>query len=336
MTLLVRNEADIIGANLDFHLNAGVDFVIATDNCSDDGTTEILESFAREGVLHLIRDPNRHLSQIDGATRMARLAATDFGADWVINSDGDEFWWPRGGTLKDVFAAVSPRYGSVRGMWRHFVPRPDDDRFFAERMIVRRCAPITHSHHAFGPHFKTAHRGVPDVSVGGGNHDASGRGLLPLHGWYPIDILHFPIRSFEQCRQKYVQHYEWRQGQSMDAYMTSAYEAYQQGRMREFYESEVVGDEQLTVGLREGTLAIDTRLRDAFCALDAGTVGLAASNLAFADCRVDQAYLLELGTLEELNAFDRAQRRIETLETRVATLERGFSARLRSKLTSRA
>src|SRR5712691_7601682 len=137
MTLLVRNEADIIEASLTFHLNAGVDLVIATDNCSDDGTTEILESYARDGVVHLIRDPDRHISQIEGATHMARLAATSFRADWVINSDGDEFWWPRGGTLKEVLAAVPSRFGSVRGMWRHFVPRADGEGFFAERMIVR-------------------------------------------------------------------------------------------------------------------------------------------------------------------------------------------------------
>ena len=43
---------------------------------------------------------------------MARLAATEFGADWLINSDADEFWWPRGASLRDVLGAVSPRYGT--------------------------------------------------------------------------------------------------------------------------------------------------------------------------------------------------------------------------------
>ena len=34
MTLLVRDEDDIIASNIDFHLNRGVDFIIAMDNLS--------------------------------------------------------------------------------------------------------------------------------------------------------------------------------------------------------------------------------------------------------------------------------------------------------------
>jgi Glycosyl transferase family 2 len=102
MTLLARDEADVIDAQVAFHLNAGVDFVIAMDNLSQDGTGDVLESYAREGHLHLIRERGEYLRQADWITQMGRLAATDFGADWVIHSDADEFWWPRGASLKDV------------------------------------------------------------------------------------------------------------------------------------------------------------------------------------------------------------------------------------------
>ena len=66
----------------------------------------MLERYAREGHVHLIREPGDDLRQDEWVTRMARLAATDFGADWVINSDADEFWWPRGASLARVLDAI--------------------------------------------------------------------------------------------------------------------------------------------------------------------------------------------------------------------------------------
>ena len=66
LTVLARDEADVIDAQVAFHLNAGVDLVIATDNNSRDGTTEILESYARSGVLHLIREPAEGLPRANG------------------------------------------------------------------------------------------------------------------------------------------------------------------------------------------------------------------------------------------------------------------------------
>ena len=122
MTLLVRDEAEIVDAQIAFHLAAGVDFVVATDNRSGDGTTEILERYEHDGRLHLIREPGDDLRQSEWVTRMARLAATDFGADWVLNTDADEFWWPQDSSLKDVLDAVPSRFGVVRGAWRELRP----------------------------------------------------------------------------------------------------------------------------------------------------------------------------------------------------------------------
>ena len=42
MTLLVKNEDDIIEENIKFHLASGVDFIIATNNNSTDHTRDIL------------------------------------------------------------------------------------------------------------------------------------------------------------------------------------------------------------------------------------------------------------------------------------------------------
>lgn len=98
MTLLVRDEEDILEQHLDFHLGHGVDFVIATDNLSQDRSGEILRRYERAGRLRLLDEPEDNYSQAKWVTRMARMAATEYGADWVINSDADEFWWPESET----------------------------------------------------------------------------------------------------------------------------------------------------------------------------------------------------------------------------------------------
>ena len=267
MTLVVRDEAEIIDAQIAFHLNAGVDFVIATDNSSQDETPEILESYARDGYLHLIHEPG-DLQQAAWTTRMARLAATDFGADWVVNSDADEFWCPRGGSLSEVLDAVPARYGIVPAFIRPFVPRPTDAAFFAERMNVRLSphAPINDPASAFRPFPKLVHRADPRVVVARGAHVLLGSPLEPLARWHPIDVLHFPIRNVEQSAHKAM--LQWNAFARNErgygtAYHTKSYQASVAGLSREYYDSLSVDDDTLARGLADGSLVIDSRLRDA-------------------------------------------------------------------------
>ena len=312
MTLLVRNEGDILDAHLSFHRAAGVDLVLAIDNDSDDSTSDILDSHARDGFVEVRRE-TADLQQAEWVTKLARRAATEFGADWVINSDADEFYWPRGGTLKEVLAAVPEQYGGVRGMLRNFAPRPHGDDFFAERMTGRVCNPGVEDNSPYSPRFKAMHRGDPNVEVFWGSNRAISRGLDPLSGWYPIDVLHFSIRSLEQCRDKFLRWYAI----APSRFRTAAYDADQRGAMREFYESYVVDDEALDKGLADGTLAIDTRLRDALRSLHAEP----SRPLTFSDGAVDAAYLTELAILEDGDPHAHVQRMTEDLEARLATME---------------
>ncbi len=322
MTLLVRDEADIVDAQIAFHLDAGIDLVVATDNRSQDGTTEILERYAREGHLHLVREPGEDLRQSEWVTRMARFAATELGADWILNADADEFWWARGGDFRELFAAVPRRFGVVRGAWRNFVPRPDDDRLFAERMTARLCMASFHPH-PLSIHFKSAHRAAPDVRIGRGNHEAFGTGLVALRGWYPIEILHFPVRSLAHCMRKYVTQFvalERNAEKGIPGHMADAYRAYREGRLEEFYAPLVVGERELARRVELGELAIDTRLRDRLAALGFGDQGDAAAPASQASLTEAAAWAGEYSALQESDLGLVYSRRIDAFERRLSAL----------------
>jgi Glycosyl transferase family 2 len=340
MTLLARDEADIVDAQIAFHLHAGVDFVIATDNRSQDGTTAILERYERDGVLRLIREPGHDLRQSEWVTRMAQLAATEHGADWVLNADADEFWWPQGSSFEHVLAAIPERYGVVRGAWRNFVPRPPGAGFFAERMTVRLATPAFH-HHPLSTHSKSAHRAVQDVRIGRGNHEAFGEGLLPLRGWYPFEILHFPVRSLEHCVRKYVTQFvalERNAEKGIPNHMADAYDAWRAGRLEEFYEPLVVDEAELERGLREGRYALDTRLRDALRRLGFGHgsgVRHRVSEFGRLDAAASAQYAAESTALEESDFALALGARIDDLEGRLGRLERSSLSRLRGAVRRR-
>jgi hypothetical protein len=340
MTLLVRDEADVVDAQIAHHLNAGVDFVIATDNLSSDGTTEALERYASEGRLHLIREPGEDLRQTEWVTRMARLAATDFGADWVINADADEFWWPEGESLQDVLAAVPSHFGVVRAAWRNFVPRPEGEPFFAERMTTRYCAPSFHPH-PLSTHSKSAHRGAADVRVGRGNHEAFAHDLRPIRGWYPIEILHFPVRSLEHCRRKYVTQFvalERNAEKGIPGHMAEAYRAYRAGDLDGFYAPLVVDDAALERGVASGTYEVDTRLRDRLRALGFGDAAAPSSGNPFArrTLRESAAFAAEYSALQEADIGLALGSRVDSFEARIAGLERRPLSRIRSVVGGRS
>ena len=119
---------------------------------------------------------------------------------------------------------------------------------------------------------KVVHRASREVIVGWGNHDASAAGLRSPRGWYPIEVLHFPLRTPEQFERKAVTQWSaWLQSsRGPRPHQKATYDAYREGRLRGRYDSFVIDDAALERGCEEGTLTVDTRLRDALRALARG------------------------------------------------------------------
>jgi hypothetical protein len=340
MTLRTRDHEDIVGAQLAYHLSAGVDFVVATDHLSCDGTRELLGEFERAGLLTLIRkDEERYVPGV-WVNDMARLAYERHGADWVIHVDADEFWWPRGGDLKAVLDAVPARYGALFGVWRHFAPRPEDAGHFAERMTVRLTAhgPWVSPEHPFHPNVNVAHRGTSDVWIRPGNHDVAISAPV-LRGWFPIEVLHFPLRSLAQTEAKFA---AWGRALAVPGdvgpHVAAAHAALQVGRFRERYERYVVREEDVPSGVAAGTMALDTRLRDALRILAGkgpddpippdvrfGVETLGAGRPAFPCATVPSAAALADDVSVLPDPGDRVQGRVDEFERRLAALERGRS-----------
>lgn len=258
MTILVRDEEDIIDANLAYHLSVGVDFIIATDNGSRDGTTAILKTYERQGVLEYHYEPPSYFAQHAWVTRMARRAATVHQANWVINTDADEFFVPARDTLKDMLAAVPANVDVLLVNRYTFPPCARARKHTAPvEMIYREL-------HTASP--KAIHRGVPDVTVAQGNHHVHSPHLrLPAQGFSDIVGYHYPIRSIEQFRTKV-----WNGGSGYDLnlylhrelghHKRRWYRMLLNGTLDQEYDGLFFDRERLGIALAAGTLKKDPTL----------------------------------------------------------------------------
>jgi hypothetical protein len=314
LTLVVRDEEDILSENLDYHLRAGVDLVLVTDHRSHDGTPELLERYRRKGVVRVFREEARFNAQQHWQTAMARLASTDHEADWVILGDADEFWWPRGGSLREALARVPSEYGSVRGLQRNFVPLRGGGAEFAERMVIRlsASAPINDPATPFRPVVKVAVRASPDVVVGkGGGHQVFGIRGAALEAWHPVEVLHFPLRSREQCARKYEKTWTgWERNLRGD--LARAKQTSEIDSVDAMWERLALDEAAVQTGLADGSLVTDVRLRDALRPNGDHTLSRPGPDLA-----EDELAASVFGEAELV----RKQRWVDDLERRVNALD---------------
>ena len=289
MTLLVRDEEDVLGANLRHHLSQGVDHVIVYDHGSTDATPEILAEYVREGVATVTRqdDPGYHQEQ--WVTEMARAAATEHGADWVVNADADEFFMPAAGTLAELLDAVPPDLGKVVVPRNDLVLRPEDGRPFHERMTIREAS--SRSPLGFPLLPKVIHRGDPGVEVAMGNHDVTGGEFAPLPPLGLIDLVHAPMRSWEQFSRRIRNMGEAFEatpdvGPDVASDQRYLYTRLLDGTLREWFDERVFADSAVHAGLEQGLLVGDDRIARSLAGEPVGAHGPGAAKALVAE-RVD-------------------------------------------------
>jgi hypothetical protein len=266
LTLMIRDEIDIIETNLRYHLSQGFDHLVITDNGSVDGTRDVLGHYARRYPIELIDEPATNWAQYAWVTRMAVVAHEKLRADWVFHADADEFLvWPRGTVRQAMIAA--PQDADVFLMRRHdFVPveRPMKEPPPAE-MVYRKAESRNRAGKRLPP--KIVHRGTSDITIFQGNHRLESASLRKRRPWSEIEVYHFPIRSWGQFCSK-VQNIGSGYSQNQELPKTVGkqrrdwYDRMQAGALEAEYQDMFYGPERLVAALKSGEIVQDETVRE--------------------------------------------------------------------------
>ena len=170
--LVLRDDPEVVDAHLAFQLNAGVDLVLVAGDPSSEAVADVLEPYVRSGRVRPVR------ADADGLTRAALV---EHGADWVLATTADCFWWPRGEGLKDVLDVIPARYTVVQALVRPLRPRAGASARFWDRLTVRPYA-LDASTAELRPLIR-AQPHTTRLSAA-----AIERQAVPLRAWYPVEI----------------------------------------------------------------------------------------------------------------------------------------------------
>ena len=213
MTLLVKDEVDIIKYNIDYHLAHGVDFIIAADNGSQDGTREILQFYEREGKLLFVDINDRIFVQNIINDELAQLAKKKYGAKYIFHCDGDEFWVPKKGNIKKVFKKYKDHDVSIAQVVNVLLEDRGGFESFPNDSVYAVCDPLD----AVDLVQESMREGIfvyrylpkvllnmtrQNICVTPGNHYVINPQMYNIKNIDDISVLHFPIRSKSQFLKK--------------------------------------------------------------------------------------------------------------------------------------
>jgi hypothetical protein len=199
----VKNELDIIEAFVRHHAHS-FDKLIVLDDGSTDGTLDILKALQAEGLpLVLICEPSVGYEQGRYMSRLMRMAVDQYGADWIMPLDADEFLEPADRmTLAQALEGRPPELLKV--VWHTFVWKREDDASAEVNPVLRLRLRMPPSPEKLGKLLIPA-RLVSDgvAALTQGNHELMRRDETHVARLLDsICLCHFPIRTVAQYAGK--------------------------------------------------------------------------------------------------------------------------------------
>lgn len=277
MSLIVRDEADIIAENIEFHAKNGVDAFVVVDNGSKDGTRDILARLCKSYDMDVIGYPGLFVQE-KIATGLGEHLRERKHVDWLISNDADEFWVPRTGDLKSCIRMSTP---VLRVKRYNLLPTKKDlsdrrYRFFHNLMLVQNplgfqpAAPDPDEPlkypimlRSFPPKVMCSMTGFKAVHKG--NHAVEHMGN-PAVDIDEITVFHFPLRKYDVFETRIRNHAESFDDRPPGTswHLRRWFTCYQRGTLRNEYDSMLLTDEKVENLLSTGVIREERRIADFF------------------------------------------------------------------------
>ena len=271
------DQADIVEDFLDWHLDLGVDLILAVDGGSTDGTRAVLERYERTKRVVWFALPERNMTKYSIADELTAMARDRYEADWIIYCDVDEFVCTHGKSLRTVLAECD-RDGITllnlprRTMTGPLIPpgrratevltlRIDRTAVPTTEQLISWDFPVPFAFLEVGGH--VAARAAAIRSFASGMHDATV--IWGTSATSDLYILHYAIRGYEDLRQKVRNTEKWLEDNPhlpplWGWHWRRWIQLEKAGRLREDYEGQFVSAERANELVADGTCAVDTTI----------------------------------------------------------------------------
>lgn len=240
MTLLVKNEEEMLEKNLIYHKSMGVDAFIITDNNSSDNTPDIIKKYQEKGwIVEVINETSTNYNQKEWVDRMVWMAKTKYKADWIINADADELWYSPSGNLKNEIInthanvldcqmmSVYPEEGKPFWQWSRTVSYVENQQAYdlSNYSIFER------------QNKKVMHRTCGYLQISMGNHKVT---MFPkITKKSDIRIYHYNVRGKEDFMKKMInggKQLEQHKGRHGGRHWRYFYKLYKENKLEEEYD----------------------------------------------------------------------------------------------------